>query len=159
MEVYSEDIHREFPITQVQEPLISQPPGLHILDVVSSPNCVPDTSQNSAGIPTLQPVSPTHSRPNSMSRHGRSVSLGSTNRHGRRLSRSSLNLLSRSSSIDETRDGRNENPVDTKENTDPKYKRVELEVDIDDVNPAPFAFKPYMLASIVDQKNVDALVA
>lgn len=45
----------------------------------------------------------------------------------------------------------------TEENADPKNKRVELEQDTDDVNPAPFAFKPYALASMLDPKDLDAL--
>jgi NACHT domain len=35
MEVYSEELHRKFPLTQVQEPLISQPPTPSIFDLFS----------------------------------------------------------------------------------------------------------------------------
>lgn len=42
---------------------------------------------------------------------------------------------------------------------DPKNTRVDLEQDPEDVNPAPFEFKPYTLASMLDPKNLEALEA
>jgi hypothetical protein len=35
--------------------------------------------------------------------------------------------------------------------------RIDLEQDSDDVNPMPFAFKPFMLADMLDPKNLDIL--
>lgn len=43
------------------------------------------------------------------------------------------------------------------EEAEAKNTRVELEQDAEDENPAPFAYKPFALASLLDPKNLDGL--
>jgi P-type Ca2+ transporter type 2C len=43
------------------------------------------------------------------------------------------------------------------EEEEPKNTRINLEQDSADVDPAPFAFKPFALASMLDPKNLDVL--
>ncbi|KIM80583.1 hypothetical protein PILCRDRAFT_526836 [Piloderma croceum F 1598] len=100
MQVYSEELHREFPFTQVQEPLISRPPAPSIFNLPLFPQPTPDVSsrRDSLGSFTSQPESPYHSDScNSTPSVSRSATPDFT-RFGRRLSRSSLDLPSHRSS-------------------------------------------------------------
>jgi hypothetical protein len=104
MQVYSEELHREFPLTQVQEPLISPLPAPSIFDLPLLPQSAVDvSSQDPSQSSTSRPGSPCLSDfYGSTPPVSRSASPDFT-RFGRRLSRSSLDLPShRSSSCSST---------------------------------------------------------
>ena len=125
MRVYSEELHQEFPLTQVQEPLISQPPAPSMFDLSALAQPSPDVpSQDFPSFSISQPTSPCVSnswdqmhtalrsasptrlgRPRLrsslvQSRHRSSSASSVTRQVSRRLSRSSLDLpRHRSSSV------------------------------------------------------------
>jgi hypothetical protein len=94
IELYSQELHQEFQIIQVQEPLVSRPPTLSIFDFppsqssfdISSPNIWSSspTSQHVSSLSSPLDSTPPDSRP----------ATPDVARFGRRLSRSSLSLPS-----------------------------------------------------------------
>ena len=98
MQVYSEELHQEFPLTQVQEPLISRPPAPSIFDLSIAPQSTGFLSPEASPQSFLwQPECPSLSDYESTPSVSRSATPDYT-RFGRPLSRSSLDLPSHRSS-------------------------------------------------------------
>jgi Ca2+-transporting ATPase len=105
-------------------------------------------------------ASPTQTHVDSLSGRSRSHSRS----HGKKDSADSDGGVTAISDGERQHSGNDQRSLDKgkgvdDDREDPKSKRVELEQDMEDANPAPYAFKPYDLASMLDPKNLEALEA